>query len=387
MKRHLRIAVMNSMRGFSAKVIRGIQKYARPAKPWIIQIIPPEAGAVKAVAAWQPDGILAQFHSEAEARAVCALKKPVVNYGFKLQHPGLAHLGQDDAAIGRMAADYFLQRGFRNFAYIGDNALTFSRHRGTGFARAVQAAGHACYWYREKPPASSQRAADPWSWRDESIRRWVLSLPRQIAVLACNDRWGWQMSEVCLTAGIAIPENLALLGVDNDELLCEMAYPTLSSVDTLAERIGFRGAAILDKLMAGGKVPKESIIFQPQRVVTRGSSDSFAITDADVAAAVRFIRENIETSIGVESVVEHTAISRRALERKFLQSLRRTPLEEIHRARIERAKILLSESDLPLPHVIAQCGFRDRQRFSALFKRHTNLTASAYRKRMRRESS
>jgi LacI family transcriptional regulator len=370
MRRTFKIAVLNSMRGYSARVLRGITRYARPDKPWSIHLFNPQEKALKEIAKWKPDGLLAEFHSEEQCAAFCKLCKAVVNYGFHIK--GVPQIGQDDAAIGKMGAEYFLERGFRNFAYIGAPDVAFTSQRLAGFAYCIRTAG------APPPFAFAGRTTT-----DESIQKWIESLPKPIAMLASNDRWGWRISEICLNARISIPDDVSLLGCDNDELLCEMAWPPLSSIECRPDRIGYQAAKFLDALLHGKRVPVKPFIFQPQSIVTRRSSDIFAIGDADVAAALRFIREHITENIGVNDVVKVVSISRRALERKFQQHLRRTPLDEIHRGRLERAKILLQETDLPVPAVAAQSAFHDRQRFGALFKQRMGMTAMEYRKKLR----
>lgn len=384
-KSSYRIAVLCALQGYSARVVRGIKDFARPYKPWLIHFVPPGPAAVETLRYWQPDGIIGSLTTQAQADALVALNIPIVNYAFFLNRTDIAHLGQDDEAIGRTAGEHLLARGFRSYAYIGDPQLALSDKRERGFAQIVKKRGHTYSTHAESSAWDGRKAVN-WSERDERVRAWLRKLPKPVGVMAANDHWGWQVSEICLNAGINIPDELALVGVDNDELLCEMAYPTLSSVDTQPERIGYRAAAVLERMMRGARPPKRRQLFRPVRVILRASTDVVAVPDADVANAVRFIRERAAEGISVEQVVAHLAVSRRLLERKFKQHLQRTPLEEIHLRRIERARNLLCDTDLSVGAIARAAGFGERQRFSAIFQRLTGKTASAYRASLRRES-
>lgn len=384
-KTSYRIAVLCVLQGYSARVVRGIKDFARPYKPWLIHFVPPGPGAIETLRNWKPDGIIGSLTSQEQADALVEFGVPVVNYAYFLKRNDIAHLGQDDEAIGRAAGEHLLARGFRNYAYIGDPHLALSDKRERGFARAVKKRGHGYFTHAEKSFADARKSVD-WSERDERVRNWLLSLPKPVAVMAANDHWGWHVSEMCLNAGIKIPDELALIGVDNDELLCEMAYPTLSSVDTQPERIGYRAATVLERMMRGAKPPARRYLFRPVRVIARASTDVVAVPDADVANAVRFIRERAADGISVEQVVDHLAVSRRLLERKFKQHLQHTPLEEIHLRRIERARNMLCDTDLSVASIARASGFTERQRFSTIFQRLTGKTASDYRASLRRKA-
>ena len=209
------------------------------------------------------------------------------------------------------------------------------------------------------------------------------SLPRPCALLAGNDRYAWHAIDACRECGISVPEEIAVLGVDNDVLLAEMARPTLSSIDLGGERIGFEAARTLDALIQGERLNTQPVELPPQGVITRHSTDVLSIEDETVAEAARFIRQRANEPIGVHDVLQHVAMSRRNLERRFRRVMRRSLLDEIRRVYPDRAAKLLRESDLDMPGVAAQAGFASQVRFSTVFREKLGTTPTAYRRRYR----
>jgi LacI family transcriptional regulator len=218
---------------------------------------------------------------------------------------------------------------------------------------------------------------------DVAVQRWVQRLPKPVGIFASTDIWGVQLAEVCRQTGLRVPEDVALVGVDNDDLLCEVARPSLSSIALPTERIGFEAAALLDRILARERPSLRPRLLPPIGVVARQSSDVLALDDPEVAAAVRFIREHSHTSIGVKDVLRAVTISRRSLERRFQAALDRTVWEEIRRAHLERAKSLLAGTAMPMWAVAEQAGFSDPRQLSVVFRQETGLTPTAYRGRVR----
>jgi len=218
---------------------------------------------------------------------------------------------------------------------------------------------------------------------DRVPQEWIKSLPKPCALLAANDRYAWHAIDACRECDISVPEEIAVLGVDNDVLLAEMARPTLSSIDLGGERIGFEAARALDALLKGERVSVDPLELAPQGVITRHSTDVLSIQDDSVAEAARFIRQHASAPIAVSDVLEHVAMSRRNLERRFRRVMRRSLLDEIRRVHLDRAAKLLRESDLDMPGVSAQSGFASQVRFSTVFREKMGTTPTAYRRRYR----
>jgi LacI family transcriptional regulator len=275
----------------------------------------------------------------------------------------------NDAAVGKLAFDYFTDRGFRAFAFCGHPRAAWSLERCDALRKACRS--------REGLTFTHVLAAD------RVPHAWVRSLPRPCAVLAANDRYAWHTIDVCRELGVAVPEDIAVLGVDNDPLLTDMVRPTLSSITIPDEQIGFEAARLLDQMLQGKRASMTPLLLPPQGVVTRHSTDVLSIDDPDVAEAARFIRENASNSITVQSVLDCVSMSRRNLERRFKRVMKRSLLDEIRRVHLDRATRLLRETDLDMPRVAEQSGFGSPIRFSTVFKEMMGIAPSIYRRKNR----
>jgi LacI family transcriptional regulator len=271
-------------------------------------------------------------------------------------------------------------RRFEHFGYFGSERAGFSRHREKGFAAALQEAGHtvdACHAEYLPRPASDVS----WKQVDRRIGKWLAELPKPVAIMASNDVPARALADMCRQLAVRVPEEVAIVGVDNDEVECRLAHPPISSVQLPSERIGYEAAKLLDRLMAGESPPVEPTFLAPLRVVTRQSTDVFAVEDPDVQRALALIRERCGENIGIDAVARHCGTGRRRLERQFRKSLGRTILDEIRRMRIQRASELLVSTNLPTPQIAEKSGFSNARRFAVVFRECTGETPSSYRNR------
>jgi LacI family transcriptional regulator len=312
-------------------------------------------------------------HSAKSVTAFQQKKIPIVNTALTLPEEELRRLAlptvlPDDSAVGKLACDYLWNRGFRHFGFCGHPRAAWSLRRRDAFVAACKEKNCVCDCVAEA---------------DEVPRDWVAKLPRPAAILAANDRYAWHAIDMCRELKIAVPEQVAVLGVDNDELLAEMVRPTLSSIVLPAVKIGYEAGKLLDQLMAGKSVDPGPVFFPPEGVETRNSTDVLNIEDEVVADAVRFIRERAAQSVSVQDVLNHTLISRRNLERRFRRVLNRSLLDEIRRVHVERAAELLRETDIDMPSIAEQCGFSSPIRFSTVFKEFRGVAPSVYRRQHR----
>ena len=354
-----RIALFYPWRpGNAQEFLRGIFRYARPAKPWSFCLT---FGAdIEKLVAWRPDGVIGHFFSPAAIDEVRRLGVPAVDTA--MDHAGrLPQVGLDDRAVGALAAEHLLDRGFRHFVFLGDQDKEFSRRTAKGFAGKLAEAGHAAttvpgHWFRS---SLDELLAAP-----EAAAAWLGALPRPAAAFAAGDRLALQLLEAGRSGGLRVPDDLAVLGAGNVELLCSMAHPPLSSVQVAAEAAGFEAARLLDRLLHGEAAPGARIEFPPLGVVTRQSTDLLAITDAALAAALVFIREHATRNITVDDVARAAGLSRSSLERRFRDQIGRTPAREIRRVRVEVARRRLVETDWPMTRVAEDAGFRDGGHFS-----------------------
>ena len=367
-------------------ILRGVYNYAWPRHRWVFNQFHP-AGAARDYAdklrAWQPDGVIFYPANEELLEIVAHLPCPVVTISHQALRDRVPHLGINEEAVGEMAAQHFLERGFRTFAFVGRKAHRLSRPREAGFRNTLVRYGYDCASREDFLPLSDDSVAG-WERQSSAMRRWLKQLPRRTAILVWNDGCGVRLSEACLRAGLRVPEDIALLGVDNDDLLCRMAHPPLSSVHLPFEAIGLAAAQMLDGLICGTSVEARS--FLPDTVVTRASTDILAIEDEDVVRALQFIRDHASQPIDVQSIERVVPLSRRALERRFRRFLGRSPLQELQRVRVEHAKELLSQKHLSIATVATRSGFGSPTYLSRVFRRETGLTPSAFRKRHHRGS-
>jgi len=369
---------------YSRNIAKGVRQYAGPDKPWLFQVFGAEISMIENARGLKPDGAIAQAGGEQAIRALASMNIPVVNVSGRREEQPFARVGIDDFGVGAAAADYFLQRGFRNFAFFGFEHTpviphAYSANRERGFADRIKAAGCPMWSHYETPLMAKQFSID----REPKLLAWLRELPKPVAVLCANDNRGRQLCDACRRINLRVPEDVAIMGVDNDEIVCELSYPPLSSVAVPSEKIGYEAAALLDRLFAGKKVPKSPVLLPPLGIVTRRSSDMTAIEDKDVAQAMRFIAENAHMPISVQSVADHLVVSRRWLEHKFKRAIGHTPGEEIRRVRLERAQQLLTSTDLSMPDIAARIGLSDARRLSVLFRDELNTTPTAYRQRGR----
>ena len=368
--------------GYCRGVLRGVHTYAVDKPHWLFHDAPPEMKTLGPLGEWQPQGIIAHLFDADFARRVLALNRPLVNVTSTFLDLPVPMVDVDNCLAGRMAAAHFLDRGFRNFGFFGSEWTGFSKQREEGFREALAAAGHAltcCYCeFLPRPPADAS-----WKLQDQQVRAWLLAIGKPAAILASNDYPARRLADMCYQLKLRVPEDVALLGIDNDELECLLARPPLSSVVNPAEQIGFQAARMLDRLMSGRQPPQTPLFVPPSHIITRQSTDIVAVADPDVSAAVTFIAAHACKNIGPAEVVESLAMARRGLERRFRKVLGRSMLQEIQRVRIERARHLLAETDLPIRAVAEGSGFSTQQRLAVVFRHVTGEPPMVYRQRSR----
>ena len=278
-----------------------------------------------------------------------------------------------------MAAGHLLQRGYHHYAFVGVARRVWSQRRETSFCQSIKAAGFPVQVY--KPSGAGRDRV--WEREQPVLADWLRRLPKPVGVMACNDDRGREVLEACRAAGIRVPEEIAVIGVDNDDLLCELADPPLSSVVLNAEGVGYRAAALLDQMMRGRSRKPQRLIAEPLFVVTRHSTDMVAIDDAEAAAALRFIHDHAMEPIQVSDVVRHVQISRRNIEIRFQNSVGRTLHAELQRVRLERAKRFLAETNIPIPQVAESVGYRTPSYFIQVFRAAHGMTPAKYRRQLR----
>lgn len=373
---------VNHSAAFYRSVLRGITRYAESKPEWLFASVVPEQTSLRSLGRFQPAGLIASVHTQPLRRALARWRRPVVNVSAVLPGVRFPSVRVDNGPVGRLAADHFIQRGMRHFAYLGPPHLLFAIERRAAFHRALQDDGLAAAGYQ----TSGRLPFDPLSRRwdlDRGVYRWLSDLPKPVGVFVPNDHWGVQAVEACRQVGLRVPEDVAVLGVDDDDLDCELTRPRLSSVTLPAEQIGYEAAALLDRLLAGKRPPEKPIFLPPTGIATRRSTDVLAIEDREVVAAVRFIREHAHLPLRVADVLREVAVGRRTLERRCHEALGWGLGEEIQRNHLERAQRLLARTNLPMKAVAEQAGFSGLRHLGAVFRQEVGMPPTAYRRRMR----
>lgn len=376
--------IIESSRAYGRECLLGIAAYARHHGDWHMMHI--ERGLddqlPRSLKAWGGEGVITRIESPGITHAIEALGLPTVDLRGTQRPRGGAMFDTDPAGCARLAVDHFLQRGFSQLAFCGYEGVDFSDARRDGFLRCVKSKVQVC------PPETSggggrgggtlAREAHG-EFHEAHLVNWLKTLVKPVGVFACNDMRGRQVLAAAASAGLKVPDEVAVVGVDNDEVICELSNPPLSSVEPDAYRIGYDGAAMLDRMMRGGRAPKRTVMLPPKRVAGRLSSDVVAIDDAAIAQAMRIIRDRACDGVKVEDLLGELSISRATLERRFRQLLGRSPKAEIDRVRCGRAERLLAETTYPLQQIAQMAGYRTAAHFVTAFKRMTGRTPGHYR--------
>jgi LacI family transcriptional regulator len=339
---------------------------------------------------WGCTGIVAaDYHSQREAEFIRATGIPTV---VLLQPQAMRRPDYplapcscclwDSRAVGRMAAEYFMERRYGRFAFVGDTRpdTYWAVEREEGYREVLFAAGFQST-YHVYPPCTAREQSD-WMREQRRMAAWLAALPKPVAVFAPNDRRGKQVLDACFAAGIAVPSQVAVLGVDDDAWICEATVPTLSSIRCLPFRAGYDIAAVLDAMMRGRKPPRREIPVEPVRVVTRQSTDWMAVEDAKVALALRTIRLRAkDAAFGVPEVVRGLGLSRRAAETRFKSMTGRTIREEIEFVRLGCFRALLLERDAPIRSLVAECGFSSETHLGRIFRARFGEAPGTWRRK------
>jgi LacI family transcriptional regulator len=359
-------------------ILSGISQYLTAHEPWSIYVDqrklndPPPAWLED----WNGHGVIMRAQTKKILEVVTRLGVPAVDTLNHLRDLNVPSVLSDHRAVAHLAVEHLLEREFRHFAFVGVDRAVWSADRRDAVCDALKEGGHLCHVYS---PVSRMRFLESWEGGQQDLAEWLSGLPKPLGVIAAHDLRALCVLDACRRQGLAVPEQVAVIGVDNDEVLCNLGDPPLSSVKLDLDRIGYEAAALLERLMKGKKAPAKPIMVAPHGVVTRRSTDTVAIAEPIIAKAMRYIREHACNSISVDKIAANCGVSRRHIERSFIKFLGSSPNEQISRARLTRAKQLLSQTSYPLDVVAERCGFTHAAYLSVFFKKRVGQTPGDFR--------
>lgn len=376
--------IVETSKVYGREILLGVSRFLSLHGPW--SIFTQERGQNDPdpswLADWQGDGIITRSADFTLCRKARERGIPVVSVRHLFDHPEFPTVFPDQELIGKRVANHFLARGFKHFGYCGVAGFKqWERRRHAAFIRVVEDNGGT---WNEYKPVSVAGEGQNWEQEQEKMIQWLQDLPKPIGIMTAHDTRGVQVLDACRRADIQVPYEVAVVSVDNDPVLCELANPPLSSLDQNAQKLGFEAAALLSRMMKGEEIEPANAFFEPGEVIARMSSDVIATKDANVSRAVRFIRENACTEIDGQAIARAAGQSRRAIEKKFRAITGRTPMEEVHEIRLRRIKKLLTETNDILPLIAEQSGFVYHEYMSRFFKKQTGMTPGEYRQKYTR---
>lgn len=364
---------------YSRGLIEGVIAYTKERTDWSVHLTEQQRAAAppKWLKSWGADGIIARIETDAIGQQLKQFNVPIIDLSAARHVKGVPWADTDDPAISQLAVDHFVERGFKHLAFCGDAEFQWSAARCSAFRHSTKNAG--CSFHEH---ISIARYDEAWDLGNEQrrIMKWLMDLPRPVAIMGCYDFKAQQVLDACRQLEIAVPAEVAVLGVDNDRLICELCEPTLSSVIPNTKRTGYEAADLLNRMMSGKRVATEQpLVTKPLGIKIRDSTDTLAIEDEDIAQALQYIRRHASTNIRVTDVLKQVPLSRRALEHRFKKCVGHTPHEEVQRVRIHRIKDLLQNTDLSISQIADRTGFAYGEYMAAAFKRETGSTPSQFR--------
>lgn len=365
----------------AARTLQGVVQFERTHRQWST-FLDDEARTARDAGFLRGEqwhGVISRHTSPMMVETCRELGIPLVDLNDVPPFPGVPKIRPDNVAIGHLGAEHLLERGFRHFAFCGFHGEGWSCERRDGFVEGLQLAGHSCDVLDVNYPGV---ITPEWNAiQTEELTAWLRQLPKPCGIMACVDVRAFQVLSAAQNAGLLVPEEIALLGVNNDTMRCELSYPPLSSVALNAHHSGYFAAELLDRMLRGEDPGNVDTRVEPVGVVTRLSTDILAVSDKNVAAALSYIRERACSGITVQDVVQHARASRSQIEKKFRQFIGRSPQAEIRRVQLARVKELLIETDLPLKTIASMTGFEHDEYMSVMFKRVTAESPGHFRKR------
>lgn len=373
--------------GYSRSLLEGIMRYAHEVGPWIFYRMPlhfrdiyGDEGVLRWAKEWGADGIVAQF-GEINMDLLKSMDIPIILQNQKMRSKEFPNLTGDYYNTGVMAAKFFLEKGYKNLAYYGCNDIVWIKEREKGYKETVEKSGLSLITYEKAKNSENNE----WHYSTSALSQWLKDLQKPTALFACDDQHALEITEICKIENIKVPQEIAILGVDNDNLLCNISNPTLSSIELDVENGGYETAKLLHRLIEKKANNTHDIVVNPVRIVKRKSTEQFVIKDKYIKEVITFLNENNINSIGVSRIIELVPLSRRVLERRFKEETSLSIYQYIQHLRVEKLAHLLQTSKKNLIIASEEAGFSDYKNVARIFQKIKGITPSEYRKKYYRK--
>ena len=374
--------------GYSRNLLKGIVRYSKEVGNWSFQRMPlyyrmlyGENGVVEWAKKWQADAIIAQL-TDVNIELLNDLNIPIIVQNYRDRNKAVSNLTGDYFNTGVMAAKFFLNRGYRNFAFYGFKGAIWSRERADGYSHEIEKQG-----YKLAVLENDNKDKEEWSYNHTVLGNWLKSLPKPVALFACDDHFALQISETCNVYNINVPDDIAILGVDNDDLLCNISDPPLSSIVLDVENGGYNAGKLLHQLITKEITEPFNIVVNPLIIERRKSTEKYAVSDKNIRTILNYIEKNYANHLSVEELVKQVPLSRRVLEKKFKEETGESLYQYIQNYRIDQFTRLLITTDYSLFEAALQSGFENYKNVSRIFRKYKSLSPAEYRKRYKCNSS
>jgi len=370
---------------YGTSLLKGVTRYSQEHGPFAFCRMPTYyretrgmEGILKWAKEWKANGILGQFYNNSNLELLWNEGISVVAQDFIERHENVPNISGDYKSAGIMGAEYFLKKGFEHFAFYGFKNIVWSRERGQSFEERVSQEGYHVHYFESNRRFKSREL---WYYKPSALSKWLKSLPKPIALMACDDNQALHITEACRLSNIRIPEEVAVLGVDNDEVLCNLSDPPLSSIGQNTIKAGYEAARLLHTMIKTKNQEYYDIIVETTPIVTRNSTDIYAAKDQYVGQALKYIHNNIEKNLKVDDVLEQVPLSRRSLEKRFHKVTGYPVYEYIFNLRIEKFTHKLLETDLSIFEIAMDLGLNDGKNIARQFRQIKGCTPTEYRKK------
>ncbi len=377
--------LIESSNAYARGLLHGIIEYQRQHDNWSVYLPELDRGATppKWIKTWKGDGIIARIETDEIAHIVQRLDVPIVDVSAARKLDQIPWVETDDAKVSQLAVEHLTERGFRHFAFCGVESFNWSKWRCRHFLELLADLGHTGHSFESE---AGLRRNTTWPSEKPRLAKWLKSLPKPIGIMASHDIRARQVLEACRELDILVPDEVAVVGVDNDPIVCNLAFPSLTSIIPDALGAGYRAAELLDRMISGNRVNPDASLLPPLGIATRQSTDIFAVEDEDIRRAAKFIREHACSGITVLDVLKEIPLSRRVLESRFRKATGRTPHDAILSHRMRRVEQLLRESDMSLDTIAAKTGFEHSEYMNVAFRRQFKVSPGRYRNRIKLEA-